>query len=171
MRLRTKPIPNPLPERSIRLFWSYVDKSNESGCWLWTGSTNDGYGRLYIGKRAWLAHRISFVIANGPLPDECEVIRHSCDTPLCVNPAHLSSGSIDDNVRDRQEKERQARGETNHFAKLTEAQVAEIRRRYVPYKVTLPMLAAEFGICERQVWVIAKGRGWKHLDKETVPCG
>jgi hypothetical protein len=71
-------------------FWSKVDKSGE--CWVWTGSKlTDGYGSLRIdgrsGKTA-AAHRLSWVWANGPIPDGL-FIDHMCHNKPCVNPAHL----------------------------------------------------------------------------------
>lgn len=96
----TKPIPV-----HIR-FWSYVNKSNE--CWAWTGSTDEhGYGRisLYVGSSPLKAHRLSYEMRNGPIP-EGMVIRHKCDNPNCVNPDHLEIGTQKDNARDMVERGR-----------------------------------------------------------------
>ena len=85
-----------------------------SGCWNWIGSTNKkGYGLIggeingkrYAPKgRRMLAHRVSWVIHNGDIPDSDAahgtVVRHSCDNPKCVNPAHLLLGTQADNVKD-----------------------------------------------------------------------
>lgn len=69
---------------------------HENGCWNYTGSRNEhGYGILYIGldgdrrKRAF-AHRISYQLFVGPIPDhERHEIHHTCENPSCVNPEHL----------------------------------------------------------------------------------
>jgi len=100
-----------------------------TGCWLWAGSvTGGGYGRAKIGGRAgrdYYAHRASYVAFVGPLA-EGEVVRHRCDTPTCVNPAHLLAGSQADNILDAWTRGRM----TIPPGKLTADQAKEIGRRY-----------------------------------------
>ncbi len=89
-------------------FWARV-ALDSSGCWLWGGLRDvDGYGRLGrgagCGTRA-RAHRLAYEAAHGPiLPGFC--VLHRCDTPACVNPAHLFLGTQLDNVADRDAKGR-----------------------------------------------------------------
>lgn len=72
----------------------------EAGCWIWTAATNSmGYGRMVFNGPARLAHRISYQLYRGPIPDGMCVC-HKCDTPLCVNPDHLFLGTFSDNARD-----------------------------------------------------------------------
>ena len=72
-----------------KLFWRKVIKNDE--CWLWSGSCNkDGYGCAWWDKKAIAAHRLSFLIHNGYLPNVC---RHKCDVRNCVNPSHLENGT------------------------------------------------------------------------------
>ena len=81
-----------------------------TGCWLWLASTcRDGYGAFWDG-RLKLAHRFSYELYVGPIPDEALVL-HRCDVPHCVNPAHLFLGTHADNSADKMAKGRQARGE------------------------------------------------------------
>lgn len=62
-----------------------------SGCWLWLGALKDtGYGRLILAGRYWAAHRLSYVLYKGPIPDGLE-IDHLCRTRCCVNPDHLEA--------------------------------------------------------------------------------
>ncbi len=91
---------------NVNLFWSKVNKTNR--CWNWTASTNEaGYGRINIRGVVWLSHRVSFLLANGSIIKELCVM-HSCDNPKCVNPNHLSQGTIADNNIDMVNKGRSA---------------------------------------------------------------
>lgn len=88
-----------LTDRQLANFWKKVDRSGE--CWLWIGAKSPaGYGLMSIDRNLRLAHRLSLAIALGGLEPGL-VVRHSCDTPLCVNPDHLLQGTQADNMRDR----------------------------------------------------------------------
>lgn len=82
------PKPRPLADR----FWPKVNKTES--CWLWTGAKDpNGYGRINPGGRfggAALAHRISWELLRGPIPDGL-VIDHLCRVPACVNPDHMET--------------------------------------------------------------------------------
>ena len=122
----------------------------ESGCWLWTGCVNRaGYGRINVCGRVWLAHRASWLIHRGNIPEGMQVC-HKCDTPGCVNPDHLFIGTNADNHADKIAKGRQgaARGESHWNAKLTADQVAAIRSD----KRLSSTIAREYGISERYVY-------------------
>jgi hypothetical protein len=95
----------------IDRFWAKVDKSGD--CWLWTaGRFKDDacgdYGAFFLGHRNHLAHRISYLLAYGPVPDGLE-LDHTCHDPdtcsapcphrLCVNPAHLEAVTHRENLR------------------------------------------------------------------------
>jgi hypothetical protein len=94
-------------------FWQHVDKSDT--CWNWTASTKPfGYGRFvtrnHYKQKEELAHRVSWELHYGPIPQGMFVC-HKCDNPPCVNPEHLFLGTGDDNMKDRNSKQRQAKGE------------------------------------------------------------
>lgn len=113
-------------------FWSHVDRAGgPDACWPWTASRTDrGYGMFQLRGRNRRAHRVAFELTYGH-PPECFAC-HACDNPSCCNPRHLYDGTPAQNSRDMIERGRTARrmGEQNHSAKLSDAQVREIRRRY-----------------------------------------
>jgi hypothetical protein len=72
-------------------FWKHVDASDVGGCWLWTGETSRGYGRMWFGNRRIGAHRVSWELANKQAVPEGMVIDHLCCNPTCVRPDHLEA--------------------------------------------------------------------------------
>jgi len=77
-----------------------------NGCWEWTGRRNDlGYGRIIVDGAETRAHRAMFFMLN-PDADRSLVVRHDCDNPSCVNPAHLQLGTVKDNMDDMHQRGR-----------------------------------------------------------------
>ena len=88
-------------------FWSRVSKTET--CWIWTGSkSKSGYGLLNRESGSNMAHRISYELANGPIPEK-SLVCHKCDNPPCVNPTHLFTGTHKDNSQDMMSKHRVGR--------------------------------------------------------------
>lgn len=79
-------------------FWSKVEKTDT--CWLWTGGTRGrgGYGCYVRDRRNWLAHRWSYTVHVGPIP-EGKVIDHLCRNTSCVRPEHLEAVTLEENSR------------------------------------------------------------------------
>jgi hypothetical protein len=145
-----------------------------SGCMLWTGyADKEGYGTLRIGGRTALAHRASYHAFRGPIPDGMFVCHH-CDTPSCINPAHLFVGTGADNYLDMVRKGRRAErprkgapagtrlGTRNPNAKLTERDVVEIRRA-VRDGERKADIAVRYGVGRERIDDIAARRSWSHL--------
>ncbi len=144
-------------------FWEQVERIN-GGCWLWTGKKiRGGYGDFVIAGRHIIAHRWSWMEANGAVPEGLLVL-HRCDNPPCVNPMHLFLGTQQDNMDDQLAKGRRppAKGEQNKHARLTATQVEQIRD-LVRQGLRNPAVAARFGICPQYVSAIASGKSWGHL--------
>lgn len=143
----------PIEER----FWTKVDMSGD--CWHWIAArTSGGYGT--IDNR--YAHRVSWEIAHGPIPDGLLVCHH-CDIPVCVNPAHLFLGTTADNMRDRDAKGRGAIGERDGNAKLTQEAVITIRRQLAE-GLKQKDITARFGVSRQIISAISVGTNWSHVN-------
>jgi hypothetical protein len=133
----------------------------ESGCWEFTGYIMpNGYGQTSVGKLVLLAHRASYMVFIGKIPEGMHIC-HKCDNRKCFNPDHLFAGTPDENMADmvRKGRQRSLSGVDSPNAKLTAEQVQEIRDRYIPY-VTTSELAKEFGISKQYVGQIAR-KEWR----------
>src|SRR5258708_14767704 len=148
----------------IAIFWSHVNRAGPNGCWEWTASLSpNGYGQAWNGKKPWAGHRLSWEIANGPIPEGLWVL-HKCPIKhnrKCVNPSHLKLGGVKENARDavetggiaigdrhgsRTQPEALRRGEAHHMALVTDDQVMDARRRWSNGEASREDLAEEYGM-------------------------
>jgi hypothetical protein len=112
------------------------------------------------------------MLYRGKIPNGYCVL-HRCDTPICVNPAHLFLGTQLENIEDRDQKKRLKpfRGETNGRVKLTEEQaryiIALSKQEGLP-KHWRTRLAEELGVSISLVCYIIKGRNWRWLHEELA---
>lgn len=152
----------------LQKFESHIERISESGCWLWTGALEKaGYGTLSIRKDKVLsrAHRISWTLFKGPIPEGLSVL-HRCDVRCCVNPNHLFLGTHADNTADMMQKGRgkwmPSPGERNGRAKVTNIIVQEIRAQREA-GMSYAALARRYDIGANTVRDIALGKSWRHL--------
>lgn len=141
-------------------------RPTESGCLEFTGFRNDdGYGAITHNNRRMGAHRLSYLLTKGEIP-EGHVVMHSCDNPSCVNPAHLSVGLVRDNVMDMERKGRgrKRRGSDHSQAKLTEDDVRMIRAS----SLSGCALARTLGVTPCLVSRIRRGLSWVHVGESNV---
>lgn len=148
----------------VARFWSKVDvRPSDLECWPWTASVNQhGYGRFKERGTAQNASRIAWQIANDQRLLDW-VARHTCDNPICCNPAHIISGTQRDNVLDAKARGRgrnfSAKGAENPRAKLSDQDVAEIRRRIAAGDGDRA-IAADFPVTAAMIWRIRRGKSW-----------
>lgn len=131
-------------------------------CWVWQGGKgSDGYGRFWVEKRNMSAHRAAMMRAGVEVP-KGKFVTHSCDQPMCVNPAHLNVSTHVQNMREMVARKRHAYGEKNPVSVLTEEQCRTILER-VSKGATVRGLAREMGVARGTLRNVAKGYTWRHL--------
>lgn len=123
------------------------------GCWIWPGPFDrNGYPK----HGARYAHRIVAGAKKG------DVVRHECDTPSCVNPAHLKVGTQAENIADAVAKGRIRHGERHYRAILSAADVASIRGR-ISMGHSATEIAREYGVCPSAISRLKTKRTWRHV--------
>lgn len=153
-------------EDIIARFWRNVHRGTDSECWLWRGYIGDrGYGVIGGGKARIRAHRLSWLIHHGPIPDG-KVVCHNCDVTMCVNPAHLRVDSHKGNLH---ESVRKGRKRAWGLQRLDAEQVLAIRQMVAGGTLQYEV-AAVFGISRNHVSSIVNRACWRHLDDQVSEC-
>ena len=140
---------------------NYGGNPRLASCWLWTDKPDTyGYGQFCLNGKKPRAHRVSYELFEGKIPDGL-IVRHTCHNPTCVNPAHLIVGTDLDNSNDKKRAGRQARqkGEANGRAKLPESAVREIRD--LAGRFLQRELAEVYGVSPQQIGRIINNKTWK----------
>lgn len=148
-------------------FLSKVIIKADNECWIWNASLRKAgggfkYGQFsFNGYPEW-AHRVAYILFNGPIPEGAKVC-HSCDNTLCVNPNHLFLGTQKDNIHDMMAKDRDAfTGERNHNSKMTKAKVLRartLRKKGMSYASIGKILKVSIST----IVDIIKNRTWSHV--------
>jgi hypothetical protein len=158
------PIVNEADAEIGKRFQRYVVKHDEDGaCWTYTGYIGrNGYGYFNIKRKTVTAHRTAFALANGYATNLC--VLHSCDNRRCVNPSHLSAGTIADNQRQMVERNRHSkkRDENSGMPKLTRELVLEILSGFASGRSQVK-LARDYGMSESQIGRIVRRECWKEV--------
>lgn len=151
-------------------FWGkvLVPDSHEN-CFNWIGARHrKGYGHIVEKQTNYRAHRISFEIFFGAIPEGLCVC-HRCDSPPCINPHHLWLGSLKENNQDRNQKDRTAKGSANSQSKLSEKEVIAIRDLYQTGEFTQAHIARIFGVSPQTIGHLINNRYWKHVGSDRNP--
>lgn len=120
----------------------YIDKIlngiyYDNQCWIWKMSKNsDGYGNVWVDKKYWKAHRLSYLVFKGDIPEGLCVC-HRCDNASCVNPEHLWLGTHKENMLDMIKKGRTLYAEQRSNNKIPSYKRPEIVKEYLSGKTQL----------------------------------
>lgn len=163
----------------LKRFTSKISQPDENGCINWTGAKSNGYGKITVGskannsKRAESAHRISYELFIGKIPKN-KCVLHKCDNTFCVNPKHLFLGTQKENMLDMINKGRDFKrpllGSKHGNAKLTEEKVREIKIK-LKHGISAKELAKIYNVTAINIRYIARGKGWKHVDRINLTEG
>ena len=149
------------PNLSIQeRFFMKVEKTDT--CWNWMAyRKKTGYGCFCMGVKNNLAHRVSWELHNGSIPEGLHVL-HKCHNPRCVNPDHLYVGTHTDNMNDRIKDGTSPRGEKHHSAKLTEENVKTAK--WLLSCGARPLdLSVMYKVAPHCISNIKTGRTWGHV--------
>lgn len=147
-------------------FWNKVQKRSEKECWEWTAKKfPDGYGKFWFNEKSMRAHRISWMIHFGEIPNGL-LVCHSCDNPACVNPNHLWLGTNQENLIDAVKKGRCKGGFVGKFGEnhpnttLNQQQVDEIRILYQDKHLPQSRLSKMFFVSQGTISHIINRKTW-----------
>ena len=162
------PLVSKSPTRNLDIegtfrFYMPGDPPPVGDVWKWAGPLDtNGYGIFQCDNKRHYAHRVAYEIFIGPIGPGL-VVRHRLDIPIDVNPGNLELGSTADNIRDRDDRDRTARGTSIGTAKLDDAAVRAIRSMYSQGLGTYRTLGKQFGVDKSIIGDVVLRRTWKHV--------
>lgn len=151
--------------QDVERFMQRVGELDANGCRNWQGSIDkaNGYGWFWAQGKNRMAHRVSWEMHRGPVPDGC-VLLHRCDNRPCVNPDHLTPDTQAENMADKTRKGRQTKGDQVNTARLTVEQVREIRVLYATGQTSTYKLGRQYGVSAAMIGNIVARRSWKDVE-------
>lgn len=147
--------PDFLQDTKIKAFSVII---NENGCMLSSTHLNGGYPVIKRNGKRTRVSRLIYELNYGPVPPGA-IMRHKCDMQACINPLHLEYGSHADNQSDKVKRGRQAKGEGNGRARLTEEDVRFVLQSGLSEKE----LGEKFMVHDSTIRAIRQGKTWRHL--------
>ena len=149
-------------------FLEKVEYDTNVGCWWWSASlTKDGYGQFNYNNKVHRAHRISYELHKGIIPNNL-LIRHTCNNPSCVNPNHLVLGTNQDNKNDCVKANRQAKGSKIKISVLKEPDIPLIKEM-LKTGLSQRAIAKKFSVTKSTITAINLGKSWKHIPINETP--
>lgn len=154
-------------------FWENVAVGEASDCWVWITTFGSrertGHVRIWHQGRKIYAHRLAYLLAGGVIEDG-EVVRHAiCDRPDCMNYLHLRAGTVAENNRDRDTRNRRTpflpHGEAHWSAKLTDSDAMRIRAAK-RLGLRAHHLAAMYDVCRSTIYNVWSGA---HYPCQSLP--
>ena len=153
---RATPTPKPSPTFEER-YAKAVAKGSPEECWEWLGWKSHRYGVMEVSGKRWSAHRLTWTLTHGPIPNGLHVC-HRCDNPPCVNPSHLFLGTNLDNVRDKVAKGRASGGRGQSW-KLSLAIAKDVRALRIS-GASVGAIARKYDVTVQAIYAIIKGHSW-----------
>ena len=143
-----------LSNKDKKRFLDKVDIKDSDLCWNWLGGyKGNGYGQFYLDHRVISAHRVSWVLFNGPI-DPGLFVLHKCDNPSCCNPSHLYLGTHCDNMADRSDRNPHKTGRNPLFSKNDILYMEHLSSS----GNTQRQIAEIMGTCQSVIWRILTGK-------------
>lgn len=158
---------DPLYVNPKKTYGSEIDRFNSKvkktdSCHIWIASkNNDGYGQ-FGSESSSLAHRFIYFYHN-PDANRDLCVMHTCDNPSCVNIEHLSLGTHQENMNDRDRKGRCKKGEESGACKLSKGDVLAIRND----QRTTREIAKIYNVSHSHVSLIKRRKSWRHLNEAS----